>query len=82
MLLIYKNIVYRKKGAIRIQIFLNKGGKKKRNFRSGSLRFGRCPKWDLNPHALMNTWPSTMPVYQFQHPGRCIFNGCKYNGLF
>ena len=28
------------------------------------------PERDLNPHALMNTWPSTMPVYQFQHPGK------------
>ena len=27
------------------------------------------PERDLNPHALMDTWPSTMPVYQFQHPG-------------
>src|SRR5699024_6488523 len=24
----------------------------------------------LNPHALMDTWPSTMPVYQFQHLGQ------------
>ncbi len=24
----------------------------------------------MNPHALMDTWPSTMPVYQFQHPGK------------
>ena len=28
-----------------------------------------CPGWDSNPHALTDTWPSTMPVYQFQHLG-------------
>ena len=29
----------------------------------------QCPGWDSNPHALTDTWPSTMPVYQFQHLG-------------
>ncbi len=28
-----------------------------------------CPERESNPHALMDTWPSTMPVYQFQHLG-------------
>ena len=28
-----------------------------------------CPERDSNPHALTDTWPSTMPVYQFQHLG-------------
>ncbi len=28
-----------------------------------------CPRRESNPHALMDTWPSTMPVYQFQHLG-------------
>ncbi len=26
-------------------------------------------EWESNPHALKDTWPSTMPVYQFQHLG-------------
>ena len=30
----------------------------------------KCPGWESNPHALMDTWPSTMPVYQFQHLGK------------
>ncbi len=29
----------------------------------------KCPGRDSNPHALTDTWPSTMPVYQFQHLG-------------
>jgi hypothetical protein len=29
----------------------------------------KCPERDSNPHALTDTWPSTMPVYQFQHLG-------------
>ncbi len=36
------------------------------NNKSSSLG---CPERDSNPHALKDTWPSTMPVYQFQHPG-------------
>ena len=28
-----------------------------------------CPERESNPHALKDTWPSTMPVYQFQHLG-------------
>ena len=28
-----------------------------------------CPERESNPHALTDTWPSTMPVYQFQHLG-------------
>ena len=31
-----------------------------------------CPGWESNPYALMDTWPSTMPVYQFQHLGSWI----------
>ena len=30
----------------------------------------KCPERDSNPHALKDTWPSTMPVYQFQHLGK------------
>ncbi len=36
----------------------------------------RCGKqrlyrgWESNPHVLRDTWPSTMPVYQFQHLGK------------
>ena len=33
------------------------------------LTLSSCPERDSNPHVLMNTWPSTMPVYQFQHLG-------------
>ena len=33
--------------------------------------FEKCPEQESNLHALTDTWPSTMPVYQFQHPGRC-----------
>ena len=29
-------------------------------------------EWESNPHALKDTWPSTMPVYQFQHLGVLI----------
>ena len=36
--------------------------------RFAATRFS-CPGWDSNPHALTDTWPSTMPVYQFQHLG-------------
>lgn len=32
-------------------------------------RFVLCPEQDLNLHTLKSTWPSTMLVYQFQHPG-------------
>ncbi len=32
----------------------------------------KCPGWESNPHALMDTWPSTMPVYQFQHLGKKV----------
>lgn len=28
------------------------------------------PERDSNLHVLADTWPSTMPVYQFQHRGR------------
>lgn len=34
-------------------------------------------EWESNPHALMDTWPSTMPVYQFQHPGVYYLNKMK-----
>ena len=27
----------------------------------------RCGREDLNLHVLADTWPSTMPVCQFQH---------------
>jgi hypothetical protein len=27
-------------------------------------------EWESNPHVHKNTWPSTMPVYQFQHLGK------------
>ena len=37
------------------------------------IRKDLYPERDLNPHALMDTWPSTMPVDQFQHPGNCAF---------
>ena len=37
----------------------------------------KCPGWESNPHALMNTWPSTMPVYQFQHLGVGAFSKNK-----
>ena len=30
----------------------------------------KCPGRDLNPHARKDTWPSTMPVCQFQHLGK------------
>jgi len=30
----------------------------------------KCPEWESNPYALKDTWPSTMPVYQFQHLGK------------
>jgi hypothetical protein len=36
------------------------------------LYFKKCPKRDSNPHAHKDTWPSTMPVYQFQHSGKLI----------
>ena len=29
----------------------------------------KCPRRESNPHAQKDTWPSTMPVYQFQHLG-------------
>ena len=32
----------------------------------------KCPERDSNPHALTDTWPSTMPVYQFQHLGSAL----------
>ena len=32
----------------------------------------KCPERDSNPHALTDTWPSTLPVYQFQHLGSAI----------
>ncbi len=32
----------------------------------------KCPEGESNPHAHTDTWPSTMPVYQFQHRGECI----------
>lgn len=28
------------------------------------------PRAGVEPARSKNTWPSTMPVYQFQHPGR------------
>src|SRR5688572_27601385 len=33
-----------------------------------SLTF-KCPGRDSNPHIQLDTCPSNMPVYQFQHPG-------------
>ena len=36
------------------------------------LFFSLCPERESNPHALTDTWPSTMPVYQFQHLGDAI----------
>lgn len=30
------------------------------------------PGMGLEPTHPKDTWPSTMPVYQFQHPGRCL----------
>jgi hypothetical protein len=38
-----------------------------------SSLFVWCPERDSNPHTLTDTWPSTMPVYQFQHPGGYVF---------
>jgi hypothetical protein len=32
----------------------------------------KCPGRESNPHAQKDTWPSTMPVYQFQHLGLCL----------
>ncbi len=29
----------------------------------------QCPEQESNLHPLMRTWPSTMRVYQFRHPG-------------
>ena len=29
----------------------------------------KCPRQESNLHAQKDTWPSTMPVYQFQHSG-------------
>lgn len=49
MLLIYKNIVYRKKGAIRIQFFLNKGGEKKTQFPERIVAFWKVPEVGLEP---------------------------------
>ncbi len=31
------------------------------------FRFIWCGRWDLNPHVVSNTRPSTVPVCQFQH---------------
>gem|GEM_PF-4731575 len=35
-----------------------------------------CPEQESNLHILTDTWPSTMPVYQFQHLG----NHCDPSG--
>ena len=43
---------------------------------TAALHLCWCPGRDSNPHALKDTWPSTMPVYQFQHLG-----GAKEGGL-
>ena len=45
-----------------------------------TLRGLLCPGWESNPYALLDTWPSTMPVYQFQHLGSGI--GDKYREVF
>ena len=39
-----------------------------------------CPERDSNPHAHSDTWPSTMPVYQFQHSDKLFFcvSGLSY----
>lgn len=39
-----------------------------------------CPRRESNPHALMDTWPSTMPVYQFQHLGSKKKKNCDLAG--
>ena len=38
----------------------------------------KCPERDSNPHALTDTWPSTMPVYQFQHLGGATSTKLKF----
>ena len=55
------------------------------NFSSYSFLVKWCPERESNPHAPKNTWPSTMPVYQFQHPGldvECESIKSWYNVLF
>jgi hypothetical protein len=44
-------------------------GVKKRKLRMIRSFPEKCPKRDSNPHVLLDTCPSNMPVYQFQHPG-------------
>ena len=41
----------------------------------------KCPEGESNPHAQKDTWPSTMPVYQFQHPGGASGGRLTSNGL-
>src|SRR5688500_2056201 len=42
-------------------------GRARRFPRRVGLSLNLCGRRDLNPHGLAPTWPSTMPVYQFQH---------------
>ncbi len=53
----------------RYKVDAEKGVIKKR---AASCNSSRCPERESNPHALTDTWPSTMPVYQFQHLGSAI----------
>ena len=40
-----------------------------------------CPGQESNLHSLAGTWPSTMRVYQFRHPGFSK-KQCKSNTIF
>ncbi len=34
-----------------------------------AIQVSEYREWESNPHIHKDTWPSTMPVYQFQHLG-------------